>query len=239
MIATEALSLLERKDVKKSTPVERQEFVAELAAKSKKLLDYDPAAAGIEEGELVSPEAVLAELEIKPFTAESVTKYQNEMIWGSAPWLVRFYGTRWGAALDYFTHVLTFASIGGILLSIVGFCVEVSWTRPGWLMGISIAGAVLSLAVGILVFGKAAEYKHAKWNRVRIRNCQVAIPTFAISTAIQIKERLPAAEFFVETLERGEFVKERLDPFLALFVGHQIFYLEVWDEEGFHHPRQI
>jgi hypothetical protein len=55
------------------------------------------------------------------------------------------------------------------------------------------------------------------------------VPEFALSKAIEIKERLPKAEFYVDELK----AVKRYDPFLVVVCGRERFYIDVWDERNF------
>ena len=84
------------------------------------------------------------------------------------------------------------------------------------------------------------------WYIYSIENYDLAVPAFALSRALEIKQEMPSAQFFVETCL---VVK---DPFLILSSGVSInkrggpnndlpwkIYLDVWDEPKFEGRRQI
>jgi hypothetical protein len=70
---------------------------------------------------------------------------------------------------------------------------------------------------------------HAHWRKIPLAKYKGTVPEFALSRAIEIKERLPKAEFFVEELV----VEKRYDPFLLVVRGRERFYIDVWDEREF------
>ncbi len=72
-------------------------------------------------------------------------------------------------------------------------------------------------------------FVRVSWRRTKLAKYEGEIPEFALSRAIEIKERLPKARFFVEELT----VDKRYDPFLIATCGRERFYIDVWDEPEF------
>jgi hypothetical protein len=72
-------------------------------------------------------------------------------------------------------------------------------------------------------------FVRARWRMVPLRKFQGEVPEFALARAIQIKERLPKAEFYVDELK----AEKRYDPFLVVSCGRERFYIDVWDERDF------
>jgi hypothetical protein len=72
-------------------------------------------------------------------------------------------------------------------------------------------------------------YVRAIWHRVPLRGYNGEVPGFALSHAMDIKERMPTAEFEVEELR----VDKRYDPFLVVSCRRERFYIDGWDERGF------
>jgi hypothetical protein len=75
----------------------------------------------------------------------------------------------------------------------------------------------------------AGSFVHARWRKVPLAKYQGTVPEFALSRAIEIKERLPKADFYVEEL----IVDKRYDPFLIATCGRERFYIDVWEERAF------
>jgi hypothetical protein len=69
----------------------------------------------------------------------------------------------------------------------------------------------------------------ATWRVVPLQNYEGEIPEFALSHALEIKERIPSAEFEIEELR----VEKRYDPFLIACCGKERFYIDAWEEEDF------
>jgi hypothetical protein len=72
-------------------------------------------------------------------------------------------------------------------------------------------------------------YVQATWRTVPLRDFEGEVPEYALSHAVEIKERMPNVEFDVEELR----VEKRYDPFLIVYCGRERFYIDVWDEQPF------
>lgn len=84
---------------------------------------------------------------------------------------------------------------------------------------------------------KAVVYS-TSWTLDHLSSYREPVPDFAIERALQVKEALPGATFYVEHLRetvRGIATESKPtpDPFLILAVGHLKLYLDVWDEPKF------
>ncbi len=77
--------------------------------------------------------------------------------------------------------------------------------------------------------GLIGSFVRAYWRRVELSRYGGDIPAFAISRAVEIKQRLPQALFYVEEL----IVDKQYDPFLLVQCGRERFYVDVWDERDF------
>jgi hypothetical protein len=70
---------------------------------------------------------------------------------------------------------------------------------------------------------------NADWRLVDLRKYDGYVPEFAISRSVEIKQHLPAAQFYIDELR----VDKRYDPFLVVSCGAERFYIDVWDEPEF------
>ena len=66
-----------------------------------------------------------------------------------------------------------------------------------------------------------------KWQKTEIYRYQDEIPEFVLRKALQIKQRVPSVEFFIEH------IGVRHDPFLIVRYKTQEYYVEVWAEPKF------
>lgn len=82
--------------------------------------------------------------------------------------------------------------------------------------------------VGFLGFPPGT-YIKAKWQSKPLREYDGDVPAFALSHAVEIKERMPSVEFEVEELR----IEKRYDPFLVVRCGREKFYIDVWNECDF------
>lgn len=75
------------------------------------------------------------------------------------------------------------------------------------------------------------------WNRTKIEEYKLPVPEFVLNKAVQIKEKCPEAEFYIQHLE------DHPDPFLVVEIpkagyGHkERYFVEVWDEPKFEASR--
>lgn len=89
-----------------------------------------------------------------------------------------------------------------------------------------IAGRVLSNPLALDYYPEF--YVAAKWRSTPLRKYKGEVPEFALSHALEIKERVPGVEFEVEVLSVDIY-----DPFLIACCGKERFYIDVWDERDF------
>lgn len=69
----------------------------------------------------------------------------------------------------------------------------------------------------------------ATWRQAPLRAYDGEVPAFVLSRALDIKDRVPNAEFEVDELR----VDKRYDPFLVVWCGREQFYIDVWEEDEF------
>lgn len=80
-------------------------------------------------------------------------------------------------------------------------------------------------------------WERVAWKIVPLHNYADPIPEFVLSRAVELKEKLPAAEFYVEFPEREERVLP--DPFLVMIYKGSSYFIEVWDEPKFEGRRTV
>jgi hypothetical protein len=157
---------------------------------------------------------VLKDLDIQPFEEHSVQRYMNRVQYGN-----------W--ELKCFTALALVSAFAYSLFPI---------QHPLGEIGCA-AGVLATLAAVAIHFGPTL----GNWRWKRIENYEGVIPTFALSTALRIKERLRDAEFHVNEFITARERREELiaaDPFLAVSYGGLTLYVEVWDEPDFNATRK-
>jgi hypothetical protein len=70
----------------------------------------------------------------------------------------------------------------------------------------------------------------AKWELLPLYVYNQDVPEFVLAKALDIKEKLPTAEFYIDQLRIDEVY---VDPFLVVKDGEEMFWIEVWDEPEF------
>ena len=80
------------------------------------------------------------------------------------------------------------------------------------------------------------QFSGPAWRIAKIETYKQPIPEFVIAKAVEIKERLPECQIYIESLESHP------DPFLIVGIGateydqdkpKEHYYIEVWDEPKF------
>lgn len=189
----------------------------------------------------------LAELGIRPFTAQSVAKYEAAMLkkhgatfWARHPGLFE--------ATAGTSCVLSFFSLIAGLVMLVAACV--TWFQGTfdslllckWFMGIYAVGVPSFIYFLTALHTKEKSKKEAEWKTVEIGDCKQQVPAFALETAIKVKKAIPEASIMIKYLLQEKF---ELDPFLVVSVrsGYdkvpEEYHIEVWDEPSFDKQRQV
>ena len=193
------------------------ELNLELADEAARLLGYaklrKTLAADI--GELAE---VLNQLDIQPFSRDSVKRYKAEEPAAAELTDVPefFRGHRKLART-----LLCLIPVWG-LLSMIG-------TAAGWLISWQLG--VASLTSILLLLAKGCELSDRlaalfpTWERVPLAGYQEDVPLHVLERAVAIKKQLPGAEFYVE--QRAK------DPFLIVKCDEEEYYVEVWQEPRF------
>jgi hypothetical protein len=68
----------------------------------------------------------------------------------------------------------------------------------------------------------------AKWESTPLKDYSEPIPEFVVSKAVQIAEKFPKVEFYVQHLNQP-----KADPFLVATLDREVYYIEAWDEPRF------
>ena len=161
---------------------------------------------------------VLQALDIQPFSRNSVERYKAE-----APDAAELTDVP-----EFFKRHRKLASIVlwliplGTIVSAIGIAggLLISWTL-----------GVASLVSIIVIFNKGCEFDDklaplfSVWERVPLAEYQEEVPLYVLRKALDIKKRVPGAEFYVE--QRAK------DPFLIVKCGKEEHYIEVWREPRF------
>lgn len=186
--------------------------------------------------------AVLAELDIRPLRAEQVEDYMRgkegktrlNTGWLWAPGLLALIPAYWAVAR------LACGTWGAI-----GF----PWAFPG-MIG-SILGAFTLLNVTFIENAWPTYERESKWalyalgepieevvrgrGPVRREHYSRYVPIHALNLAVQVKEALPEARFYVHELTTvtRKLERPRPDPFLSVELGVEKYWLAVWDERDY------
>ncbi len=161
---------------------------------------------------------VLEELDIRPFSRDSVRRYKAQVPDAAELTDVPEFFKRHRKLACLLLWLIALWAI----LSAIG--IAVGWFLS-WKLGIA---SVLSILV---IFTKGCEFDDRlaalfqKWERLPLAEYQEEVPLYVLQKAVEIKKQLPAAEFYVE--QRAE------DPFLIVKCGEREEYIEAWREPRF------
>lgn len=178
---------------------------------------------------------VLIELDLRPFSPETVETYKRQKLREATGPLGLFADRLW-AALDLPLGVLAAVAI------FCGVAWGLSWIPAltgtwgiycGWTAVGSLVVMAMCCVVGGILDGSATR---PVWRRMKFSNYEAPIPEYVLQTGIDIKKRCCNAVLMVEGLVLE---KRQLDPFLILKLPtaeegtFQYLYLEVWEEPSF------
>ena len=161
-------------------------------------------------------ERILFELNLAPFQPEAVNCYQRQKKW-----------PRWKLAMIV---------APGLLVAVMAALVIGCRASPGgawvWCLLGSLTGALVSTA-GLLISPWSI------WQFTPLKNYRQVVPRYALTTALEVGERL-LAQGIVHEWQIVYF--SQIDPFLVLRIPgtpSYDYYLEVWDEPGFELERKL
>lgn len=189
----------------------------------------------------------LSEIGKEPFVRETVVAYkleeqkrQNRKSLFALPLYIQLYALfdrAWKRVLpvnpsDFLSALIMIISAGIAMSSITAF------SDHEWMYGILLSPGILAAfsVLYIMVINNVRSkvtVQEWEWKRLTFAECykrKIEIPQFALSTAVQVKEKLPNAQLFVEVLTSKN--RQLADPFLVAVYGEEV-HLEVWEESRF------
>lgn len=157
----------------------------------------------------------LTELGIQPFTRETVTAYKKEMLQEVTK--LHEFAEKFGRSGYEFEELRKW----GMRFDIndaENFCIRF-WRNSFYPPLCTVAWWERTLA-----YKRPIMYLFGGEDKLN------TIPDFAQSKASEIKDRVPDAEFYTESLQD---TKYHYDPFLIVRFGDEEYYIEAWMEPGF------
>jgi hypothetical protein len=186
---------------------------------------------------IVDPKALLLtlrELGIRPLDTERVHLYMASTT--KSGW---YSGTKHGM-LSIFCLLVSLSLLGA------GIAHKVHYEWPGWRYGVNWFLLGLSACcLAWLIYTTNERWGHGdrkvqKWQRYPIGSYNGSIPEFVLSKALQIKDRLPEADFkivqLVTSYEHKNAPIRMPDPFLYVSANEystEGYYIEVWNEKAY------
>jgi hypothetical protein len=218
MMSQSALAILERAPQIEETTM--PSFLGDLPHKAADLLGYDLLWKRMESQAL---KKALAETNTRPFTKESVEKYKEEITKNANRYLF----------LDRVAHVALNASM--LLISFCSGPAILGWF-VSWKIGLTfLCGLVVSLVINIRLEGYTVK-QPGSWQVTPLKGYAEPVPEFVLHQAVELKEALPEAGFFVHQFVQNGLV---LDPFLVISHGNESCFIAVWDEPKFEAKQKV
>ncbi len=208
--------------------------VEDLAKRAKSELGYAGLENKVSEAKKLLPDLallrkfvdVLTELDMSPFSAESVAKYKKVALKDARKNRTKFW-ERNIYVIESVFNALLYVLLVSLAGCIMGPVIGSFWGVGGAVFAVCVKTCILMIVaiVGLAVlFG---DINDLEWQKAAIANYQGEIPEFVLRKAIQIKQGVPGVEFFVEHIGKKE------DPFLLARYQGKEYYIEVWDEPKF------
>jgi hypothetical protein len=194
------------------------ELNLELAEDAARLLGYAKLKEAVAAKKGVSElSRVLQELDIQPFCETSVERYKAGKPDAAEIGVPEFFKRHRKVArmLLWFVPVWVIVSALGV--------------AGGWFISWKLGLA--SLVVMFVILMKGCEFDDRlaalfpRWERVSLAGYEEEVPLYVLRKAVDIKKRLPGAEFYIE--------QQAKDPFLIVKCGAEEYYIEVWREPRF------
>lgn len=170
----------------------------------------------------------LRELNIDPFTAESVKAYQEDAIEAARR------DPKWKWIIQNVCMAICGISAIVVVASIVWLGITLCFFSNASLPGLVLCASFLV----VMVSGVTAAMleRGFEWQFIRIENYNSPIPEFALQTAMDVKEHCSDVTIYVQELQES---KDKIDPFLVLVSpDNKHYYVEVWNEPKFKSYRQ-
>lgn len=165
---------------------------------------------------------------IKPFTEDSLKSYKHGLVSKVRPLKFKI-GENVGCL--GVASLITSVLIG--LVACVAGC-------GGQVVLCGVVCGAASVILMIIGFGALGGNKTIRisWNLVPIQDYGNRIPEFALQTALDLQQRYPDSQFFID---EATYETVSVDPFLVVKAkrSKRLFYLEVWNEPEYREQREI
>jgi hypothetical protein len=225
-------------DILQRTPIasDLAALDADLAQRAQTALGYSPMAA--QSSNLVAGnrlQLALKKLDIQPFDPKTVARYKAAVRRTPRWWAITLGVPLWIVWVRFLWHPLLAWNAVVSVQNPLPVMLLVA------LLGIAAAGSavwIFNLAMG----------GYGQWFEEPLGDTNQIVPSFALQTALRIREADPRASFSVEFyLPEKELTRRRReariaylarDPFLVVKSGNYTAYVEVWDEPAFEQARK-
>jgi len=197
----------------------------EFANRVNDVLGYTPMQSIIDKVD--SCENVMRDLQIEPYDPQTVAEYKK----AKEKEIAR-------SDVGNIFMTLLFSAIAGVVISgiigtviaTIGYFISGNY-NPVWYLA-CMAIAIPTIFISGRRNGEVFSDLRFDWHRTSLCLYHLPIPEFVLQTALDLKERCPDLEMMVEELRVLHY---QPDPFLVgVDKRSNEYYLEVWNEPGFH-----
>ncbi len=169
---------------------------------------------------------------VRPYTPESVKRYEEAFCQARVPFLIRLQT----AARDFFDRggwgsfvcgaILISGCVGGVaaIISAIVSLISKNWGMSSWVVPIGL-GLFFTF---VFLFFPSPRVDKGSWRRTRLSDYAEPVPTQVLHLAVRLKKAIPDAQFFVEYHSLIP-----ADPFLIIAAGGVEEYIRFWDEKGY------
>lgn len=218
---SQALKILKREPPMEKIAAVHFRTCGDLPQKASEILGYDTFQKEKENREF---KRVLDELELHPFTPESVKQYKQQVLKEANTRILWLY-----LLLRIIFSISLVSCIFCLGPAILGWFIS-------WKVGLF---SVVSFIVSFVIFGSLDGFVTkgpGSWRIIPLNGYTEPVPRFVLSPAIEIKKQVPKTEFFVHEFIQQEKV---LCPFLVVRCNDEEHFIAVWDEADFEASQKV
>lgn len=212
---SQALKILKREPPMEKIAAVHFRTCGDLPQEASGIFGYDAFKKEKESREL---KKVLNELKIRPFTPESVKQYKQQMLKETNGLILWFY-----LLLRVISNISLVASLFCFGPAFLGWFIS-------WKIGLFF---VVTLVIFFVSFGSLDGFVTrgpGSWRIAPLKGYAKSVPRFALSSAVEIKKRVPSTELFIHEFIQQETI---LCPFLVVRHYDKEYFVDVWDEANF------
>lgn len=217
----QALKILKREPPMEKIATVHFRTYGDLPQKASEILGYN---AFQKEKESCELKKVLDELEIRPFTPESVNQYKQQLL------------KEINSRILWFHLLLRVISIISLVSFFFCFGPAILGWFISWKVGLFFVAALVVFFAGFGSLDGFVTKGPGSWKVAPLNGYTKPVPRLILLSAVEIKKQLPMTELFVHEFIQQEKV---LCPFLVVRYDDEEHFIDVWDEPSFQASQKI